>query len=100
MRSRANYADWWCLGGTSSLPGKAWVSQCGKQGNWYVAGLNALKEPLTLTLDLPMFAPGETIRYFVDEKDGSPTVYPLKIDKKGRAKVTIQPNGGMICKRF
>ena len=69
-------------------------------GNWYVAGLNALKEPLTLTLDLPMFAPGETIRYFVDEKDGSPTVYPLKIDKKGRAKVTIQPNGGMICKRF
>ena len=69
-------------------------------GNWYVAGLNALKEPLTLTLDLPMFAPGETIRYFVDEKDGSPTVYPIKIDKKGRAKVTIQPNGGMICKRF
>ena len=69
-------------------------------GNWYVAGLNALKEPLTLTLDLPMFAPGETIRYFVDEKDGSPTVYPIKIDKKGRAKVTMQPNGGMICKRF
>ena len=65
-------------------------------GKWYVAGLNALKEPLTLTLDLPMFAPGETLRYYVDEKDGTPTVIPLKLDKRGRAKVTIQPNGGMI----
>ena len=65
-------------------------------GQWHVAGLNALKEPLTLTLDLPMFAPGETLRYYVDEKDGSPTVTTLKIDKKGRAKVTIQPNGGFI----
>ena len=66
------------------------------EGHWHVAGLNALKESLTLTLDLPMFAPGETLRYYVDEKDGSPTVTTLKIDKKGRAKVTIQPNGGII----
>ena len=67
-------------------------------GKWHVAGLNALKEPLTLTLDLPMFAPGETLRYYVDEKDGTPTVIPLKLDKRGRAKVTIQPNGGIILK--
>ena len=66
------------------------------EGHWHVAGLNALKEPLTLFLDLPMFAPGETLRYYVDGKDGSPTVTTLKIDKKGRAKVTIQPNGGII----
>ena len=65
-------------------------------GQWHVAGLNALKEPLTLTLDLPMFAPGETLRYYVDEPSGKPTVTTLKIDKKGRAKVTIQPNGGFI----
>ena len=65
-------------------------------GRWYVAGLNALKEPLTLTLSLPMFSPGETLRYYVDEPSGEPTVYPIKIDKRGRAKVTIQPNGGMI----
>ena len=69
-------------------------------GKWYVAGLNALKEPLTLTLDLPMFTPGESLRYYVDEPSGEPTVFPLKIDKKGRAKVTIQPNGGIILKRF
>ena len=65
-------------------------------GQWYIAGLNALKEPLTLTLDLPMFAPGKTLRYYVDKPSGEPSVIPLKIDKKGRAKVTIQPNGGII----
>ena len=65
-------------------------------GQWYIAGLNAQKEPLTLTLNLPMFAPGETLRYYVDEPSGKPTVIPIKIDKKGRAKVTIQPNGGLI----
>ena len=65
-------------------------------GKWYVAGLNALKEPLTLTLNLPMFAPGETLQYYVDTKTGEPTLTTLKIDKKGRAKVTIQPNGGLI----
>ena len=65
-------------------------------GNWYVAGLNALSEPLTLTLDLPMFAPGQTLRYYVDSKTGEPTLTTLRLDKKGRAKVTIQPNGGVI----
>ena len=68
-------------------------------GQWHVAGLNALKEPLTLTLDLPMFAPGETLRYYVDEPTGKPTATTIKIDKKGRAKVTIQPNGGFIIQQ-
>jgi hypothetical protein len=68
-------------------------------GKWYVAGLNALKEPLTLTLDLPMFAPGETPKYYVDSKLGEPMLTTLKIDKKRRAKVTIQPNGGLIIQQ-
>lgn len=53
-------------------------------------------DPLTLTLDLPMFAPVQTLQYYVDSKTGEPTLTTLKIDKKGRAKVTIQPNGGLI----
>ena len=65
-------------------------------GQWHIAGLNAQKEPLTLILDLPMFAPGQTLQYYVDSKTGEPTLTTLKIDKKGRAKVTIQPNGGLI----
>ena len=65
-------------------------------GNWYVAGLNALQEPLTLTLDLLMFSSGEELKYYIDSKKGEPTLTTLKVDKKGRAKVTIQPNGGLI----
>jgi hypothetical protein len=66
-------------------------------GQWYVSGLSAEKEPLTLTLDLPMFTPGEVLKYYVDDKkSGEPTLTTLKIDKKGKAKVTIQPNGGLI----
>ena len=68
-------------------------------GKWYVAGLNAKKEPLTLTLTLPMFQPGETLQYYMDSKKGEPTLTTLKIDKKGQAQVTIQPNGGIIIKR-
>lgn len=65
-------------------------------GVWYVAGLNAQKEPLTLTLQLPMFQPGQKLQYYVDSKKGEPTLTTLKLDKKGQAKVTIQPNGGII----
>ena len=65
-------------------------------GQWYVAGLSALKEPLTLTLRLPMFQPGQKLQYYVDSKRGEPTLTTLKLDKRGQAKVTIQPNGGII----
>ena len=69
-------------------------------GQWYVAGLSAEKEPLTLTLDLPMFAASETLNYYIDDKkSGEPTLTTLKIDKKGKAKVTLQPNGGLILCR-
>ena len=68
-------------------------------GKWYVAGLSAMKEPLTLHLELPMFAPGESLQYYVDSKTGEPTLTTLKIDKKGRAKVVIQPNGGIIIQQ-
>lgn len=67
-------------------------------GRWYVAGLNALTEPLTLTLDLPMFAAGETLQYYVDDRGGAPTVTTLRVDKRGRARVTLQPRGGCILR--
>ena len=68
-------------------------------GQWYIGGLSAEKQPLTLTLDLLMFSAGETLQYYVDSKKGEPILTTLKLDKKGRAKVTIQPNGGLILKR-
>ncbi len=67
---------------------------------WYVAGLSAMKEPLKLTLDLPMFAAGSKLKYYVDDaKTGQPVLTTLKVDKKGKAKVEIQPNGGLIIQK-
>ena len=82
-------------------PGKFVVlARKATNGQWYVAGLSAEKEPLTLTLDLPMFEPGTTLNYYIDDKkSGEPTLTTLKIDKKGKAKVTLLPNGGLILCR-
>lgn len=82
-------------------PGKYFVvaRRCGNA--WYVGGLNGGAEALTLTLQLPMFA-GKTVSYYMDmpKKDGEivPTsaLQTLKVNKKGEAKVTIQPMGGII----
>ena len=80
-------------------PGK-YVVLARRHGNdWYVAGLSAEKQSLPLTLDLPMFAPGQTLQYYVDDKKtGEPSLTTLKVDKKGKAKVILQPNGGLILK--
>ena len=81
-------------------PGK-YVVLARRHGNdWYVAGLSAGKQPLPLTLNLPMFAPGQTLQYYVDDKKtGEPSLTTLKVDKKGQAKVVLQPNGGLILKQ-
>ena len=76
-------------------PGKYVVlARKATNGRWYIAGLNAKKEPLTLTLDLSAYGPLSQL--YIDNKKGEPTLSALKTDKKGIAKVTIQPNGGLI----
>ena len=70
-------------------------------GRWFVGGLNATDKPLALTLDLPMFA-GKTVTYITDqpkkkgEKFFTSAKKALKVGKDGKAKVVIQPNGGII----
>ena len=70
-------------------------------GKWFVGGLNATDKPLTLTLNLPMFA-GKTVEYLTDqpkkqgEKFYTSVKKTLKVGKNGKAKVVIQPNGGII----
>ena len=70
-------------------------------GRWFVGGLNATDKPLALTLDLPMFA-GKTVTYITDqpkkkgEKFFTSIKKALKVGKDGKAKVVIQPNGGII----
>ena len=75
-----------------------------RHGNqWYVAGLNGTDKAMTLTLNLPMLA-GKTVSFYTDNarKEGeivpSSVLKTLKVDKKGKAKVTLQPMGGMVMK--
>ena len=79
-------------------PGKYVVLARRHGADWYIAGLNAQKEPVKLTLDLTMFAGKTPTIYVDDQKKGEPTMTTLKLDKRGKAKVTIQPNGGLIIK--
>ena len=65
--------------------------------DWYVAGLNAGQNALKLTLSLPMFQKGQTLKCYVDDrKTGQPTLSTLEVSKKGTIKVELQPNGGLI----
>ena len=83
-------------------PGKYIVIARRSGDKWYIVGLNATKEPLKLNIDIPMFA-GSTPSYYYD-KPSKKSLWPestlgkIKVDTKGKAKVTIQPNGGIIIK--
>ncbi len=67
---------------------------------WYVAGLNAEKKPLTLTLDLGFLnAPALSLINDYANKNGAvagTTRSDVKLNKKGQLKVTMAPNGGFI----
>lgn len=76
-------------------PGRHVVMARRHGDRWYIAGLNALQEPLTLTLELPMPA-GKGLTCLVDDPRGTPVSTPLKVDKRNKAVVTLQPNGGVV----
>ena len=78
-------------------PGKYVVLARQHEGDWYVAGLNAEPQPKTLTLTMQEWA-GKTVDHYVDDPKKGPQLQQLKFDKKGKAKVTIQPMGGIILK--
>lgn len=82
-------------------PGKYCVIARRHGSTWYVGGLNGTDQVMTLTLDLPMLT-GQTVKYYTDNKKKvdetyfSSTLKSLKVDGDGKAKVTIQPMGGII----
>lgn len=76
-------------------PGKYAVVARRHGDKWYIAGVNAQKDPITVTLKVPMVA-GEEVKYYGDGKDKSSFAKNLKINKKGEVKVTIQSEGGIV----
>ena len=78
-------------------PGKYVVLARRHGSQWYVTGLNALKEPLTLNLDLSDYGVTKLLNDRVDKKGNvaDAAVTDLKL-KKGKVKITMQPNGGFV----
>ena len=71
-------------------PGR-YVVLARRAGNrWYIAGVNAMKEPLRLTLPLPMLGVGEADLYLDNQKK------IVKVSKKKSLKVVIPTNGGVV----
>ncbi len=76
-------------------PGKYCVLARRHANNWYVVGINAEKEAITLDLNLPMFA-GETVTYYGDNKQLVSFKKDLKVKASGAIKLILQSNGGVI----
>ncbi len=77
-------------------PGK-YVVLARRQGDtWYLAAVNAGKEPLKLKLDLEMFA-GKTVALYKDDKKGEPELTSLKMKENGKVQLEIRPQGGILC---
>ncbi len=79
-------------------PGK-YVVLARRQGQqWWVAGLNATKQPLRLTIDVAPYGLKTQLCDRVDKKSGAVSTVQgdLKVNKKGMTEIVIQPNGGII----
>ena len=77
-------------------PGKYVVLARRHADRWYIAGINAGKEPLKLELNLPMCRKGDKISYYSDTKDRAPQQEDMEIKCPEKVKVTLQPEGGII----
>jgi len=76
-------------------PGKYSVIARRHDSQWYVAGVNALKEVLRLRLNLPMLA-GKKVRMYNDDKGGAPYTKELEVKGSGELGVEVQPGGGFV----
>ena len=78
-------------------PGKYVVLARRKGNTWYYAGVNGLKQPVELTIDLIPDGKGEGTLYS-DSKTLEGSVKNVKI-KKDRLKVSMPENGGFVLIR-
>lgn len=77
-------------------PGKYVVIARRHADKWYVAAINAQKEPLKVKVKLPMFASGSQVTLYSDDAQLNGKVTPLKINKKQEVELFIPTNGGAL----
>lgn len=89
--------EWTDVRFIDGYPGKYVVlARKAKNGGWYLAAVNAQKEPQTLNLNLDMFEPGAELNVYSDDKNLTGSVKTVKLSKKRTMKVVIPQNGGLL----
>lgn len=78
-------------------PGKYSVLARRHGSQWYVAGINAQKEPLKIKLSLPMLA-GKKVSLYNDNAEKVTGMKEVVIKKNGELEIEIQPAGGFVIK--
>jgi hypothetical protein len=78
-------------------PGKYSVLARRHNKDWYVAGVNAQKEPSKVKLLLPMFA-GKKVKLYNDNAEKLTSVKEIEIKKNGELEIEIQSGGGFVIK--
>ena len=68
-------------------------------GRWFVAGLNATKEPIKAKIDLSFLGDGDVQFYTDDKKTMEPNLKTLKIKTKKPYLFEIQPSGATMLMR-
>ncbi|MGA0555674.1 glycoside hydrolase family 97 catalytic domain-containing protein [Larkinella sp. VNQ87] len=77
-------------------PGR-YVVLARRQGTkWYVAGINAQKEPLKLKIKLPMLAAGASYQQYSDDAQLTGKVTTAKLPKNQEVEWTIPTNGAAL----
>lgn len=76
-------------------PGKYCVLARRHGERWYVAGINAGKEPLKLNVSLPMLA-GKKVVLYDDDRKRNFRVAEITVKADGEVRLVIQPEGGVV----
>ena len=79
-------------------PGKYAIMARRAGDKWYVAGINAQKEPLKVKVPLPMFQKGTTVKVYSDDAQLNGSVVTQKL-KRPELTVTIPENGGLLIEQ-
>ena len=78
-------------------PGKYVVlARKATNGKWYIAGVSADKNPLKLTLDLPMLAKGQEVKLYAEDGKTPLAAKTLKIKDPGKVQLTLTKSDGFV----
>lgn len=75
-------------------PGRYVVMARRSGDKWYVAGINAEKEPRVVSIDVPE---GTEVILYSDDRNLAGSKKMVKPDKKGKLKLNIPCNGGALA---